>query len=75
MTHEIDFERRPRLAAGYRDGMAPLTQAGQLAAVLVQLPPTFDRTLHHRRLLASLFSMKRARGAPVVMPSYRPERK
>lgn len=57
LTHEIDFQRRPALASGYRDGIAPLTQTGQLAAVLVQLPPTFDRTLHHRRLLAALLDM------------------
>ena len=57
LTHEIDFQRRPALASGYRDGIAPLAQSGQLAAVLVQLPPTFDRTLRHRRLLASLLDM------------------
>ena len=59
LTHEIDFQRRPALAAGYRDGIAPLTQTGQLTAVLIQLPPTFDRTLHHRRLLAALLDMLR----------------
>ena len=59
LTHEIDFQRCPSLASGYRDGIAPLTQAGQLAAVLVQLPPTFDRTLRHRRLLAALLDLLR----------------
>jgi uncharacterized protein YecE (DUF72 family) len=57
LTHEIDLQRRPALAAGYRDGIAPLTQSGQLAAVLVQLPLAFDRTLYHRRLLAALLDM------------------
>ncbi len=57
LTHEIDFQRRPALATGFRDGMAPLTQSGQLAAILVQLPPTFDRTLRHRRLLAALLDL------------------
>ena len=59
LTHEIDAQRRPALAAGYRDGIAPLAQTGQLTAVLVQLPPTFDRTLRHRRLLATLLDMLR----------------
>ena len=57
LTHEIDFQRRPALASGFRDGIAPLTQSGQLAAILVQLPPTFDRTLRHRRLLAALLDL------------------
>lgn len=59
LTHEIDFQRCPSLASGYRDGVAPLTQTGQLAAVLVQLPPTFDRTRRHRRLLAALLDLLR----------------
>ena len=57
LTHEIDFQRWPDLAAAYRDGVAPLVQAGQLAAVLVQLPLTFDRTPAHRRHLAALLDM------------------
>ena len=59
LTHEIDFQRRPALACSYRDGIAPLTQTGQLSAVLVQLPLTFDRTLRHRRLLAALLDLLR----------------
>jgi uncharacterized protein YecE (DUF72 family) len=59
LTHEIDLQRRPALAADYRDGIAPLAQSGQLTAVLVQLPPAFDRTLYHRRLLAALLDMLR----------------
>lgn len=54
LTHEIDFQRWPGLALEYRDGLAPLIQTRQLAAVLIQLPPTFDRTPTHRRHLAAL---------------------
>jgi uncharacterized protein YecE (DUF72 family) len=54
LTHEIDVQRWPGLAQEYRDGIAPLVQARQLAAVLIQLPPTFDRTAGHRRHLAAL---------------------
>jgi len=35
----VDPLRWVEHAAAYRDGIAPLVQAGQLAAVLVQLPP------------------------------------
>jgi uncharacterized protein YecE (DUF72 family) len=54
LTHEIDFDRWPDLALEYRDGLAPLVQTRQLVAVLIQLPPTFDRTPGHRRHLAAL---------------------
>ncbi|MFZ0131161.1 MAG: DUF72 domain-containing protein [Desulfobacterales bacterium] len=54
LTHEIDAQRWPDLARDYRDGLAPLLQSRQLAAVLIQLPPTFDRTAAHRRYLAGL---------------------
>lgn len=54
LTHEIDFQRWPELAARYRDGLAPLQQYRRLAAVLLQWPPSFDRTPTHRRYLASL---------------------
>jgi uncharacterized protein YecE (DUF72 family) len=54
LTHEIDFQRWPDLALEYRDGLAPLVQTRQLAAVLIQFPPTFDRTPIHRRHLAAL---------------------
>ena len=55
MTHEVDARAWPGETVRFRDGMAPLLQAGQLAAVLVQLPPGFDRTPGHRRHLAALF--------------------
>jgi uncharacterized protein YecE (DUF72 family) len=54
LTHEIDPQNWPDQAANYREGMAPLVQAGQLAAVLVQLPPGFHRTPPNRNYLAAL---------------------
>jgi len=54
LTHEIDFRNWKDEANRYRDGMAPLMQTGQLAAVLVQLPPYFDRTPANRKHLAAL---------------------
>ncbi|MGD2271366.1 MAG: DUF72 domain-containing protein [Desulfobacterales bacterium] len=54
LTHEIDIHRWPVHAADYRGGMAPLVQAGQLTAVLIQLPPAFDRTPRHREHLSAL---------------------
>ncbi len=54
LTHEIGIQGWPDHAADYRDGVAPLVQAGQLTAVLIQLPPAFDRTLRHREHLAAL---------------------
>lgn len=54
LTHEVDPGQWRGQAARYRDGVAPLVQARQLAAVLVQLPPAFDRAAAHRRYLAEL---------------------
>jgi uncharacterized protein YecE (DUF72 family) len=54
MTHEVDPGQWRGQAARFRDGVAPLQGAGQLVAVLVQMPPAFDRTLAHRRYLAAL---------------------
>jgi len=54
LTHEIDPQTWPDQAANYREGMAPLVQAGQLAAVLIQLPPGFRRTPPNRTYLAAL---------------------
>jgi len=41
LTHEIDPQEWPGQAVLYREGVAPLVQAGQLIAVLIQLPPSF----------------------------------
>jgi uncharacterized protein YecE (DUF72 family) len=54
LTHEIDPEGWRRQASLYREGIAPLVQAGRLLAVLVQLPPSFDRGPDHRCYLAHL---------------------
>ena len=54
LTHEVDPQGWKTQAASFRDGVAPLLQAGQLAAVLVQLPHSFDRSPSCRRHLAAL---------------------
>ena len=54
LTHDVDPNGWRADAAAFREGVAPLMQAGQLAAVLVQLPHSFDRTPSCRRHLAAL---------------------
>lgn len=54
LTHEVDPGGWRVQAERYRDGVAPLIQAGRLLAVLVQLPPSFRRTPDNRRYLADL---------------------
>jgi uncharacterized protein YecE (DUF72 family) len=54
LTHEIDPDQWRVHAAQYRDGIAPLIQSGQLAAVLLQFPPSFRRTPGNRQYLAEL---------------------
>lgn len=56
LTHEIDAKAWPAMATAYRDGLAPLVQAGQLVAVLAQFGPDFDRSLAHRNYLGALLS-------------------
>ena len=51
MTHDPVPDWREQLAA-YRQGIAPLKE--RLLAVLIQLPPDFDRTIAHRNYLAGL---------------------
>jgi uncharacterized protein YecE (DUF72 family) len=65
LTHEIDPKTWKKDAASYRDGIAPLFQAGQLAAVLVQLPPSFARTSENRKYLAAL--MAELEGFPLAV--------
>jgi len=65
LTHEIDFQRWPELAMQYRDGLAPLQQNRRLAAVLLQWPPSFDRTPTHRRYLAAL--LEALQGLPLAV--------
>jgi uncharacterized protein YecE (DUF72 family) len=54
MTHEVDRDQWRGQVALYRDGVAPLLLAGQLAAVLLQLPASFERTRPRRHYLAAL---------------------
>jgi len=54
MTHEIDPHGWRGKAVQFRDGIAPLMQAGRLLSVLIQLPPTFERNAANRRYLAHL---------------------
>jgi len=65
LTHEIDPERWQAEAAAYRNGMIPLLQARQLAAVLIQLPPYFNRTPSNRKYLANL--LDELRGLPLAV--------
>lgn len=53
LTHEVEENWRAQ-AAQYRDGVAPLQQAKQLAAVLLQWPAAFDRSMANRKYLAAL---------------------
>ncbi len=54
LTHEIKAEQWRGEAARYRDGLAPLIPTRQLLAVLMQFPPTFDRSRKNRAYLAAL---------------------
>ncbi len=54
LTHEVDPKRWRTQVKLYKDGMAPLVQSGQLAAVLIQLPPFFDWSNHNRIYLSTL---------------------
>jgi uncharacterized protein YecE (DUF72 family) len=65
LTHEVDPEGWRSEVRRYRDGIAPLVQAGQLAAVLIQLPPSFDRSVNHRRYLAAL--LESLEGLPLAV--------
>ena len=65
LTHEIDPQLWPDHAAQYIDGVAPLVQAGQLAAVLIQMPPSFARTPSNRKYLAAL--LDRLHGLPLAV--------
>ncbi len=56
LTHEVDPALWRSQAAAYRQGIAPLLQAQQLAAVLIQLPPSFDRSAAHRQYLGALLT-------------------
>ncbi|MCP3890148.1 MAG: DUF72 domain-containing protein [Desulfobulbaceae bacterium] len=53
MTHERADNWREQLAS-YRLGVQPLVDAKQLIAVLIQLPPDFERSIANRTYLAAL---------------------
>jgi uncharacterized protein YecE (DUF72 family) len=65
MTHEVDRDHWRGQAARYRDGVAPLALAGQLAAVLLQLPASFERTRPRRHYLAAL--LEELAGLPLAV--------
>lgn len=65
LTHEIDPAQWPVQADLFRDGVAPLVQARQLAAVLAQFPPQFTRTPGNRKHLAAL--LDRLAGLPLAV--------
>ena len=65
LTHEVDPDLWREQAALYREGVAPLAQRGQLAAVLVQLPNSFSRGPDNRRYLAHLLDA--LRGLPLAV--------
>lgn len=54
LTHEPPGNRLAELVSAFRHGIAPLLQSNQLAAVLVQFPLDFQRTVANRRYLAGL---------------------
>lgn len=54
LTHEINKALWIKEALAFRQGIAPLADQGMLLAVLVQLPPYFQRTPDRRAYLAAL---------------------
>jgi uncharacterized protein YecE (DUF72 family) len=54
MTHEVDPHQWRGYVARYREGIAPLVRNRQLAAILIQMPPSFDRAPKNRFYLATL---------------------
>jgi uncharacterized protein YecE (DUF72 family) len=65
LTHEIDQQQWRHQAVLYREGIVPLVQAGQLVAVLIQLPPSFLRTTSNREYLAAL--LDKLQGLPLAI--------
>ncbi len=62
MTHERDPDWKEQLRL-YREGIAPLKK--RLVAVLIQLPPGFDRTIANRKYLGGL--LDGLHGLPVAV--------
>lgn len=65
LTHDPCPDSWRELAAAYRHGIAPLIQSGQLMAVLIQLPGSFDRSVANRRRLAQL--LDELEGLPIAV--------
>jgi uncharacterized protein YecE (DUF72 family) len=65
MTHEIDPHGWRGQVVQFREGIAPVVQAGRMWALLVQLPPAFDRSEANRRYLARL--LDELTGLPVAV--------
>ena len=65
LTHEIDPNGWRGHVRQYRDGVAPLIEAGQLAAILIQLPSSFHRVPRNRHYLAEL--LDELDGLPVAV--------
>ncbi|MDA8403430.1 MAG: DUF72 domain-containing protein [Desulfobacteraceae bacterium] len=65
MTHEIETSQWRDQVSRYRDGIAPLVQTGQLATVLIQMPPAFDRSKDNRLYLAALLDA--LKGLPLAI--------
>lgn len=56
LTHEVDPRAWQGQARAFRNGVTPLLQARQLAAVLVHLPMSFDYSPQNRHYLGALLS-------------------
>ena len=65
LTHEIEPDQWRAQAAAYRAGIAPLRQARQLSAVLVQFPPYFRREREQRLYLGAL--LDELKGLPLAV--------
>ena len=65
LTHEVDADAWRGQAAQYRDGIAPIVQSRQLAAVLLQFPPGFTRGPDARRYLSEL--LDELQGLPLAV--------
>lgn len=65
MTHEVDPHGWRGQVVQFREGIAPVVQAGRMWALLVQLPPAFDRSEANRRYLARL--LDELSGLPVAV--------
>ena len=56
LTHEVDTKAWQGEVARFRGGIAPLVQARQLLAILIQFGATFDRSSKHRSYLGALLT-------------------